>query len=283
MTPPLALHHFTLCDVSPGELVTIADQVGCRAVCLFVDSPAEPAPGQQLAPPAFPTVTPASAPELIARLRDSDLSVSNVEFFPLGSNTRLVDFRPALDLGAALGARLAVTHVHDTNHDRAIDTLSGFTELAATAGLAVGLEFMPLSPGCVDLHQAEALVRAARQRNLGIAIDALHHFRSGGTVRQLQELDPALVAYAQLCDAPAATPGPIDAGRYLAEAFDRLAPGTGVLPLAAMVAALPEHTHFDVEVPSPTLAARGIRALERARRAVTASRAVLAAAGRTLP
>lgn len=67
---PLALHHFTLGDVSPLELVPIAAEVGCAGVCLFVESP----PGF-----GFPLVTPAMRGELIARLREHGVRVIAVD------------------------------------------------------------------------------------------------------------------------------------------------------------------------------------------------------------
>ena len=277
MTPPLALHHFTLTDASPLELVTIAAEVGCGAVCLFVDSPADAAPGQDLPAVQFPAVTPALAGAMKARLADCGVVVTNIEFFPLGPETRLEAFRPRLALGAELGARLAVTHVHDSDPHRAVDTLARFGQLAAEYGLQVGLEFMGLSPACASLAKAVALVTAAGQANIAVAVDALHLQRTGGTPAQVRALDPGLIAYAQLCDGPAlADPTTaLDTERYLAEAFDRLAPGEGVFPLPELVRALPADNWYDVEAPSPTLAARGIAPLERARRAVDAARQLL--------
>jgi hypothetical protein len=40
----------------------------------------------------------------------------------------------------------------------------------------------------------------------GIIIDPLHLQRGGGTPRDVRALDPELIAYGQLCDAPLAAP-----------------------------------------------------------------------------
>jgi hypothetical protein len=40
----------------------------------------------------------------------------------------------------------------------------------------------------------------------GILLDALHFRRFGGTLEQLRSLEPGLLSYAQLCDAPLAPP-----------------------------------------------------------------------------
>jgi len=56
----------------------------------------------------------------------------------------------------------------------------------------------------------------------------------------------------QLCDAPWQAPPP---ELIIHEAREgRLAPGQGQLPLAELLAALPEHVEFSVEMPAPRLA-----------------------------
>ena len=107
--------------------------------------------------------------------------------------------------------------------------------------------------------------------NLAIAIDALHLFRTGGTLDQLAALDPSTIGYAQLCDGP-------DFRRsndYLAEAMHRMIPGEGVFPLGDLVALLGPHVDIDIEVPHHA-AASGFDTGTWARRAVAASRSVIA-------
>jgi len=264
-TTPLALHHFTLCDVSPLELVPIAAEVGCAGVCLFVESP----PGF-----GFPLVTPAMRGELLARLRDHGVRVTNLEFFSLTEAVDLEGFRPALALGAELGARLAVTHIHDPDPLRATDCLGRFAELAGEYGLQLGLEFMALTPGCTSLAAAAGFVERVGRANLGIGVDALHLARTGGTPAEVAALAPGLIAYAQLCDGPL-LPAGVDAlapARYVEEAFNRLPPGQGVFPLEELLRALPPAAAVDVEVPMPRLAAQGVSAVQRARLAVEGAR-----------
>lgn len=272
MDRPLALHHFTLCDVSPLALVSIAAELDCSAVCLFVESPAGF---------AFPLVTPAMRAELRQRLRCAGVSVSNFEFFSLTEAVQLDSFRPALALGADLGARLAVTHIHDTHVARAADCLGRFTELADEYGLRLGLEFMVLTSGCTSLGAAAGFVERVGRTSLGIGIDALHLQRSGGSPDQVAALSPGLIAYAQLCDGPELTEGidTLEPARYAAEAFDRLPPGQGTFPLVELIRTLPSGIPLDVEVPMATLVGQGIAAGQRARLAVASARQVLVRAG----
>ena len=67
---------------------------------------------------------------------------------------------------------------------------------------------------------------------------------------------------------------PADASGLIREArTGRLLPGEGVLPLAALVAALPDTVALSVE--APCRATAGLPALERAQRAHRAMRALL--------
>lgn len=278
MLRSLALHQTTVLQCSPLELVSIAADTGCDGVCVFVHVPANPGAGR----PAFPRVTRAMLPEMRARLRDTGIRVSNLEYFPLTADAALTDFRAALELGAELGGQRAVVHLHDTDEQRGIANLAGFTEMAAGYGLAVGLEFVGLSAGCPSLARALQLVERAGQTNLGVGIDPLHLQRTGGTSGDLAGVDARLLSYAQLCDGPALADSALalDRERYVAEVFDRLSPGEGVFPLTALLKNLPAELPLDVEVPALRLNGSDISPREHARSAVMGARQVLTAAGR---
>jgi sugar phosphate isomerase/epimerase len=209
-----------------------------------------------------------------ARLRSHGVGVSNIEFFPVSASVAIEEYRGALEVGAELGARRAVTHIHDKDDARAVDTLGRLCDLAAGFDLRLGLEFMGLTPACASLARATWFVRSVGRANIGIAVDALHLVRTGGTPAEVAALPPSLFCYAQLCDGF----GFAVASDYRPEAFDRQSPGDGEWPLRELVEALPAETALDVEVPSTTLLKAGVPAVERARRAVAKSRALLARA-----
>jgi len=89
----------------------------------------------------------------------------------------------------------------------------------------------------------------------------------------LRRLDPARIGLAQLCDGPRSPTFEQYAHNALCE---RQIPGTGELPVADFVAALPPHVVIGLEVPLGSLAAEGCTPLERARRLMDATREVLA-------
>jgi sugar phosphate isomerase/epimerase len=92
----------------------------------------------------------------------------------------------------------------------------------------------------------------------------------------IADVDPALLRYAQICDASADMPGPGDTPALIREArTGRLLPGDGVLPLADLVAALPDTAVPAVEAPCRAIA--DLPAAERARRAYQSLCALLRA------
>ena len=92
----------------------------------------------------------------------------------------------------------------------------------------------------------------------------------------VQQVDPALLRYAQICDASADMPGPTDTPALIREArTGRLLPGEGVLPLAELVAALPAGAPLAIE--APCWATADLPAPERAKRAFRALSALTGA------
>lgn len=270
MTRWLALHQITAMEASPVELVGIAADVGCQGVVVFTHVPAVGLPNGRPSR-AFPLVTPATKRDMQAALRDYAISVGNVEFFPIKADVDVATYREGLALGGELGAARAVTHVHDTDSARAAENLGRLVDLAQEYGLSLGLEFMGLTPGCDSIHKAAWFVEQVNRPNLGIAVDALHLARTGGTPADIAALPAHYFAYSQICDGH----GLHRSADYLPEAMDRQMPGDGDFPLLAMIEALPERAALDVEVPSPTLADQGRSAFERAREAVKRSRALI--------
>jgi sugar phosphate isomerase/epimerase len=106
-----------------------------------------------------------------------------------------------------------------------------------------------------------------------VLVDALHLSRTGGAPEDVRGGLPRLIRSAQLCDARAERPVGDEA--IIREArSERLAPGTGHLPLGALLTALPAHAALSVEVPMES----GASAEEHALRVFDASRTFLARA-----
>jgi sugar phosphate isomerase/epimerase len=260
---PLGLHQINALELSPLELVPVAHEVGCQAVTLFVHVPLPDLP--------FPQVTPAMVPELLDALAATGVTVANASFFPLTTDFDIESCRPGVELGARLGARCLSSHVRDPVAERAAESLAALGDLAAEYDMKVGVEFIALSPECPTLEAGAELVRAAGKANVGVCLDCLHLVRGGGTPEDIAAVPAELFSYAQLCDGVDAEARP----EYMAEVMDRLAPGDGAFPIAAMLDALPAATPVEIEAPSLSRQQQGVPAVERARRAAQGARALL--------
>jgi sugar phosphate isomerase/epimerase len=112
-----------------------------------------------------------------------------------------------------------------------------------------------------------------------VLVDMLHLVRSGGGPGDLLGVDSDLLPYAQICDAPATSPGE-DVGLLVDEALNgRLLPGDGALPIREIVAGLPTGCPLSCEVLSSELHQRFPEPVERARAVGDATRGFLARVG----
>jgi sugar phosphate isomerase/epimerase len=150
----------------------------------------------------------------------------------------------AADSAAAVGR---TTDLED--FARAAAALGEVAELAGSFGVRIALEFQKSSPICACLETAVALVAQCGSRNAGVCLDAFH-FQSGPSkLEDLDGLPGELIAWVQLCDV-IATP------RELAGDSDRVLPGDGDFPLAALVDRLARtgyNGHVSLELLNPHL------------------------------
>ena len=156
------------------------------------------------------------------------------------------------------------------------DHLATLCERARTHDLTVTIEFLPWSP-IGNLQTALDLVSATGQSNCGVNIDTWHHFRSGGTIEQLTNLDSTLIGAMQFNDVGAEPWDDI----YEETAVARLLPGQGSSDSVAVIKALWQsgvRVPLSVEVFNMEL--MGLPANKAAGRIGDAMRAVLAGASR---
>ena len=135
------------------------------------------------------------------RLAANGVSVLEVEMVPLSETTRVADYRPMLETGAAIGASRLTVGGDSADFSVVADKLAEMCELAQPYGITVDLEFMPFRPVQSLAHAVDVLKRA-KQPNAHILIDALHVFRSNSAIEQFASIDPAMLGPFQICDAP---------------------------------------------------------------------------------
>jgi sugar phosphate isomerase/epimerase len=253
-TPPeVGMDHLTMLDVSPPDLVTIAREAGFDSVSPRVSAST---PNEQ---PWPMTVGSPMLEETARRIDDTGIRVLAVEVFRIGPDTRTGDYERAFEAGARLGARYVTVNSDDPDIDRASETFAALTAEAREYRLRALIE--PIVYTQVS-NLDEAIHIAGRSNGGGILLDTLHFQRYGGRLEQLSSLDPGLLSYVQLCDAPLAPPSGLPRPSRLprGQSTDgtdlqlesramRLLPGDGELPLVEFLAAIPEDVPVSLEAP----------------------------------
>lgn len=264
MTPLLSLDCLTLTVTPPPEVIRSAAAAGYDLVSLWAQPPA-----------AYDAALMTRAHEAECRrvMADTGVGVVSLEVFNLVSSSVNQSYRPALELGARLGARAALAiHYHGAEPDAAADVLADFAATAAEYGLGVNLE--PVAMGQTrTLAQARDLIRASGA-DVGILFDTWHLIRSGCGVEQIREIEPGLIRYVQVNDGLATIPEDAMIAESLEE---RLYPGEGEFPLVELLRACPRDVPWAIETPSLRRARVGITEEAQARATMALMRALVAA------
>jgi sugar phosphate isomerase/epimerase len=260
----ISLAHLTVLDADPIGLVEVGKDGGFDAV------------GLRVVPPlASDKITPVVEDVPLQRrikeaLRATSMQILDIEAVWIQPDTDVGSLRPALEVGADLGARYVLTVGFDEERGRLADNFGAFCALAHSCGLRTMLEFIPYAT-IGTLAQAHDLLTEVAPADAGLLVDALHLSRSGGHPSDIARYDPALFSYIHLCDAPAILPSR-DKMRPEARG-GRLYPGKGQLWLMEFLDAFPTGTPVAVEAPDASLS--GLPVAERACRAAEATRDLL--------
>jgi sugar phosphate isomerase/epimerase len=250
------LEHLTLIDVAPPDFVGIAAEAGFNAVGLRI-SPVTPGEDAWPMSPGSPMLA-----ETVRRCADSDVTVLDVEALLLGHSPDLARYEPIFETAAALGARHITTICEDPDLRRFSDHFSELVRMARPYRVRPVIEFMAFRP---VRTLAGAVTIVQNSDGGGLLIDALHVQRCGVDLGELGDVDPALLSYLQLCDAPGRPAGktagsaPLprghaaDSDAILEARSMRLLPGEGELPLLDLFAALPADIPVSVEAPCASL------------------------------
>jgi sugar phosphate isomerase/epimerase len=268
----LGLEFISTLGMNPVEAVRLTAELGLRRAGMapspITDNPHEFAPWDFRSDPALVRATKAAA-------REHGVEIALGEGFLIMPGLNMADFEPAVDIMAELGAPVLNGVCIEQDRARATDEFALFAELAAKRGLVATLEFMPLM-WPATLAEALDFVKATGAPNARLLLDAMHVYRSGATTADVAALDPAMIAYVQLCDVPLPASGAAVADDYGEEArHNRLCPGEGDLPLADFVAALPPEVTIGLEVPMLRKAQAGVGLRDALAPCVAASRRLL--------
>jgi sugar phosphate isomerase/epimerase len=264
----LGIEFITVLGMPPVEFVALAADLGCHHI------------GLGLAPMvANPHHYPlwslrqdaALCRATAAALRDHNVSVSLGEGFIIRPGVDMRDMQADADAMAELGAKTLNALSIDPDEGRSCDQFAIFAEMARQRGMQATIEFGPLM-AVSTLAGALAVIAKVGQPHFRLLIDTMHLIRSGATAADLAALDPNLIGYIQLCDAPLIS-------RYASYADEarneRLAPGQGELPLREILQAVPKHLVVGLEVPMVKQAEAGLSPRDRLAPCIAAARACI--------
>jgi sugar phosphate isomerase/epimerase len=265
---PIGLAALTVLELTPPDMVTVAAEAGYTHVGLRLI----PATSEEVRHD-FVGDTPL-ARETRERLADTGVRALDIEIFRLKPDTRIDDYRAALETGARLGATDALVAGNDPDEARLIARYAEFCDVAAEYGIAASLEPMPWTD-VRSFADGARVVAAAGRPNGALLIDAIHFDRGGSRAAEITAVPRQRFRYVQLCDAPAERPADMAGILHQARA-ERLMPGEGGLDLAGILSNLPPDLPISLEIPNVRLA-RTMSPTERARRALDATRRLLEA------
>jgi sugar phosphate isomerase/epimerase len=238
---PLGLAHFSAIQVPPQELVALAAKAGFSAVGLRL-YPAFPGAPYYEVPAGS-----AASYDLQQLLNGEGMQVYDIEFVTLSADFVPDSIAPILEAANSIGAKRLSVCGDDPDRSRLVSNFAELCDLAANFDMGVDLENMGWRT-VATFADALAIVEQAGKPNGGALVDALHFCRNGSEPTALGAALGSRIRSVQLCDAGQMAPHSHEG--MIAEARSgRLAPGEGVLPLTAILRAVPEDAAVSVEVP----------------------------------
>ena len=249
-------------EFGPVATVEAAAAAGFDAVGLWIE------PGEWTA---------ATTRDTRRALAASGLELLDVEVVWIKPGVDVAQHKRSLDIGAELGARHLLCVSSDPDMAATAAQLALLCEHAESSAMRVALEF-GIFTAVKTIGMALAVLDTVGHPLRALLLDPIHLERSGGGVAALAAVPRDLLPYAQFCDAGGDRPDPADFDAVIADALDlRRQCGDGVLPLAAILDALPADIPLSIELRSKALRDAWPVAADRAAAVARATRRWLAA------
>ncbi|MQY21600.1 sugar phosphate isomerase/epimerase family protein [Nocardia macrotermitis] len=265
----LGIEKASVFNLPPVEFVELAAELGCRHISAGLASFPY---GRHYYPEYSLREDRSLRRRMIETMDATGVSISLAEGFVVRPGVDASAYENDLDICRELGApRINVVSMDD-DPARTFDQFAALHALAARRNLETTLEFAP----CLavrDLPAALSVIERIGDPSFRLLVDTMHLIRSGATAKDVAALDPTLIGYVQLSDAPR-VPSIED---YFEEAmYERMVPGEGELGLAELLSVLPGDRVFGLEIPLHSRMTAGQGPRERVEPCVRAARKLLA-------
>lgn len=224
-------------EFAPEDVVYAAAQAGFNAVGIWCD---------------LETWTVQRGRGVRSALQDTGLCALDLEVLWLKPGEGLDTHDKMIDIGLELGVRNILCVSSEPDITRTKRRYEYICKRAESGPVRVVLEFLAIT-AISTLQQALEVVQDVGHPAGGVLVDALHLYRTGSSAEALQDIDPELMPYIQLCDASAqlldsSPEGVLEDALYL-----RQLPGEGALPLHDILAQLNPQLPLSLEIRSRDL------------------------------
>ena len=260
----LALHTWTLDTTPLAEVLRVARRVGWDGIELRRADFARAAERGQSAADVLALVSADGLPVACVGVEFGWMYAEGAERLRL-----LRVFDEQCGRAAAAGCRTVMSPVDKGRGDlrRAAESVREVGELAAKHGVRLAVEFNSQAEQLNTLARMREVMVTAGHPRCGLLLDTYHLWRSGATLRDVDDVRRDELVYVQFSDVPAS----VESGKVT----DRLPPGRGGVPFKeffALVDAKGYRGFMSYEAPNPAAWARP--ADDVAREALEATRAV---------
>jgi sugar phosphate isomerase/epimerase len=241
MTRQFSLAHLTVLACPPPEAIRIARDVGYD----FVSPRIIP-----LGEPKYDLVNDAALLRATkAALSDTGMPILDVELARILPDVDVEEYRPALEVGAELGAKHVISSIWTPDPTYAADQLARLCDIAAPLGLTIDLEYLGFVP-IGRLSDILAIHRAVARSNCGFLVDTIHS--TGYDWAELDALPKRAFNFIHLCDGPRKLPtyGTPEMFRVVREG--RLYVGEGEIDIATLLRKLPK-VPLSIELPNAAM------------------------------
>lgn len=268
----LGIEMLSVFGMPPVEYVHLVAELGCRYITagMVAFAPLKALDYQ----PYSLRDDPRLRQDLLAAMDDHGVSISLGEGLLIAPGVDVRCYAADLDIMAELRIPRINTVSLEPDRARTFDELAALTALAADRGIATCVEPV-VGLSIADLPSALAAVEYVDRDEISLLIDTMHVARFGATADDLRAVPAQRIGYIQLSDTTLQPRMKV----YAEEAmFERMVPGEGELPLADLLAALPDDRVVGLEIPLRSRAEAGVSAYDRLLPCVNSARALLSEA-----
>jgi sugar phosphate isomerase/epimerase len=271
----LGIEMLSVFGMPPVEFVHLVADLGCRYITTGMVGFA-PLKALNYQPYSLRD-DPRLRQNLLAAMDNQGVSISLGEGLLIAPGIDVRSYAADLDIMAELRIPRINTVSLEPDRARTFDELAALTALAADRGIATCVEPV-VGLSIADLPSALAAVEYVDRDEISLLIDTMHVVRFGATADELRSVPAQRIGYIQLSDTTLQPRMQV----YAEEAmFERMVPGEGELPLAELLAALPDDRVVGLEIPLRSRAEAGVRAYDRLLPCVINARALLSQAHET--